>query len=103
VIHTRLICTVQINVTVIVLLFLDQNPLFGNNRPRNSKPHGDAEQYTLVPFAVESHGQLCKEAVVFLHMPAEWGAGSGLQRAGKGAWSMSFYRELSCALQRGTA
>jgi hypothetical protein len=63
--------------------------------------HGDAEQYTFVPFAVESHGRLCKEAVDFLHMAAQWGAGSGLQRAGKGEWLMSCKRKVSCALQRG--
>jgi hypothetical protein len=71
------------------------------DKQRQFRLHGDAEQYTFVPFAVESHGQLCKEAVDFLHMTAEWGAGSGLQRASKGAWLMSFYREISCALQRG--
>jgi hypothetical protein len=54
-----------------------------------------------VPFAVESHGRLCKGAVDVLHMVAEWRADSGLQQAGKGAWLMSFYREDSCALQRG--
>jgi hypothetical protein len=69
------------------------------DKQRQFRLHGDAEQYTLVPFAVESHGRLCKEAVDFLHMAAEWGAGSGLQRGGKGAWLMSFYGEVSCALQ----
>jgi hypothetical protein len=56
--------------------------------------------YTFVPVAVKSHGRLFKDAVDFLHMVAEWGAGSGLQQAGKGTWLMSFYREVSCALQR---
>jgi hypothetical protein len=71
------------------------------DKQRQFRLHGDAEQYTFVPFAVESHGQLCKEAVDFLHMSAEWGAGSGLQRAGKGESLMSFYHEISCVLQRG--
>jgi hypothetical protein len=36
-------------------------------------------------------------------MAAEWGANSALQPAGKGAGLMSFYREISCALQRGNS
>jgi hypothetical protein len=52
--------------------------------------HGDAEQYTFVPFAVESHGRLCKKTVDFLQLAAEWGAGAGLRRYFKGACLMPF-------------
>jgi hypothetical protein len=73
------------------------------DKQRQFRMHGEAEQYTFVLCAVESHGQLCKEAVDILHMSAEWGAGTGLQRAGKGAWLMSFYREITSALFRGNS
>ncbi len=71
------------------------------DKKRQFRLHGDAEQYTFVPFAVESHGRLCNEAVEFLHILAESGASSGTNKASKSTWLMSFYREISCALQLG--
>jgi hypothetical protein len=44
---------------------------------------------------------LCKEAVEFLNMAAEGGVGSETHRAGKGAWLVSLFREVNCALKRG--
>ena len=52
-------------------------------------------------FAVESHGRLCAEAVQFLHMLAECAADSGVAKANKSVWLLSFYREISLALQLG--
>ena len=61
----------------------------------------DSHQYEFVPFAVETHGRLGKQAVAFLHKLAEWASASG--RISKSAFLQGAYRDLSCTLQKGNS
>ncbi|MEL6449579.1 MAG: reverse transcriptase domain-containing protein [Pseudomonadota bacterium] len=73
--------------------------LAADDKLRQFRLSGDAQQYVFVPFAVESHGRLCKQAVAFLNEMGDWACGG--DKGGKSRFMMSVYREISVALQVG--
>ena len=75
--------------------------LAAQDKIREFRLHGDAEQYDFVPFAMESHGRLGPQAIALLHDLADWASASG--RVSKNAFIRSAYREISSALQMGNS
>ncbi len=73
--------------------------LAAEEKIRQFRLHGDAEQYKFVPFAVESHGRICKEGVAFLQEMGDWACGG--DRGAKSLWMMQTYKDISVALQKG--
>ena len=70
-------------------------------KTRKFRLRQDHAQYQFVPFILESHGRLGKQAVAFLHEIAEWASSGG--RISKNAFLKSAYRDISCALQIGNS
>ena len=73
--------------------------LAAEEKRRQFRLHGDAEQYKFVPFAAESHGRIGKQGVAFLQEMSDWACGDS--KGAKSLWMMRTYKDISVALQKG--